>query len=91
MPSESGGREVCVPSVAQSTEHQFVVLTLVYRVSWTARGADCGGVRALTRCSRLVAWLENTVGDCNVGMCKLGCAGKLGCASWGVQDRLLVM
>ena len=29
--------------------------------------------------------LKNTVGECKVGVCKLGCAGKLGCASWGVQ------
>ena len=73
-------------------------------------------VRALTCCSRLgveilkplvlvVRGLENTVGECKAGVCKLGCAGmlgcaswgvqvgvcKLGCARWGVQDRLLVM
>ena len=29
---ESGGREVCVPCVAQSTEHQFVVYTCVQSI-----------------------------------------------------------
>ena len=62
---ESGGREVCVPCVAQSTEHQFVVYTCVQSI---LDGTLCTGHECVSH-STVNAFKSSDSSWHDVGLC----------------------